>query len=98
MSDNSSPKNSWVSIAAVIGGFAIFVLILIVAYVPKKAEPLPEGVKTPAQRYEILTEHRAKEAKAAGSYAWIDQGKGVVQLPIDRAVELTIQELNAGKK
>jgi hypothetical protein len=98
MSDHSSPSSSWVTIAAVIGGFAIFAVILIVAYLPKTPPPLPDGVKTPEQRHAILIEHRAKEAKAATSYAWVDQGKGVVQLPLDRAVELTIQELNAGRK
>ena len=99
MSDSAVPaKNSWVTFAAVIGGFAIFALILLVAYLPQKPAPLSEGAKTPEERIAMLTDLRAKEKTAATTYAWVDQAKGVVRLPLDRAVELTVQELNAGKK
>ncbi len=98
MSESSSPKSGlWVTIAAAIGGFAIFALILVVAYLPQKPAPLPEGSLTPEERVARLTELRAKEASAKNSYAWIDQANGVVRLPLDRAVELTIVEINAKK-
>jgi hypothetical protein len=29
------------------------------------------------------------------SYGWVDQSAGLVRLPIDRAVELTIRDLNS---
>jgi len=45
-----------------------------------------------------LVELRAKEAAAASSYGWVDEKAGVVRLPIDRAVELTIRDLNAVKR
>ena len=98
MSDPTPPRSGpWLLIAAVAGVFIIFAIILSVAYLPQAPAPLAEGARTPEQRKTILLEHRAKEAKAATSYGWIDQSKGVVQLPIDRAVELTIQDLNAKK-
>lgn len=96
---NKTPTNrpSCVTLAAIFGGFAIFALIVLVAYLPQQAASIPQGALTPKERQTRLIELRAKEAKQAGSYAWIDQAKGTVQLPIDRAVELTIQELNAKK-
>jgi hypothetical protein len=99
MSDHhsSTPKNFWVTLAAVIGGFAIFLLILFIAYLPQKPGPLPEGSKTPAEREAILADLRAKEKSAVSTYGWVDQTAGVVRLPTDRAVELTIKELNAKK-
>jgi hypothetical protein len=98
MSDHpASPKNFWVTLAAIVGGFAIFLLILFIAYLPQKPAPLPEGTKTPEQRTALLAEARAKDKSAATTYGWIDQQKGIVRLPTDRAVELTIQELNAKK-
>lgn len=48
-------------------------------------------------RRQALTELRAEEAKKAAGYAWIDQQAGVVQLPIDRAMELTVQQYGAKK-
>ena len=62
---------------------------------PDEAAPI-EGVRSPADRKELLTEHQAKEKEALTTYGWIDQKGGVVRLPIDRAIELTAHDL--GKK
>jgi hypothetical protein len=83
---------------AVIGGFAIFLLILLVAYLPKKPAPLADGVRTPEERKAALAELRAKEQNATTTFGWVDQAKGQVRLPISAAVELTIKELNAAPK
>ena len=94
---SSSVPGSWVTIAAAIGGFAIFVIILLIAYLPKKAEPLPDGARTPEQRKAALSEMHAKEKSAATTYGWVDQSKGIVRIPLDRAVKLTLDESKAGK-
>ena len=47
---------------------------------------------TPASRRQYLAELRQKQSAQAAAYGWVDQKNGVVQLPIDRAVELVIQE------
>lgn len=97
MSD-AAPKSSFlVTAAAVVGGFLIFVLILVIAYLPGKPAPLPEGTKTPAERAAILKEMRAKEV-AGNSYGWVDQGKGIVRVPIERAMQLTVDDLNRASK
>lgn len=51
-----------------------------------------EGVKTPEERRELLTEHRAKEKAESTSYGWVDQKAGIVRIPIDRAMELVVRE------
>jgi hypothetical protein len=97
MSDSASKSGFFVTAAAVIGGFLIFVLILVIAYLPNKAEPLPQGTKTPEERATILRELRAKETAAATTYGWVDQTKGVVRIPIERAMELTLDEIKTKK-
>lgn len=47
-------------------------------------------------RRAALQKLREDQAKQASSYAWVDQKAGVVQLPIERAMELTAQQY--GKK
>ncbi len=94
---NTPNKTSWATVAAVVGGFALFALIVALAYLPQRPAEISQGALTPAERYQRLTDMHAKEAKQANAYAWIDQQKGTVQLPIERAMELTIQELNAKK-
>ncbi len=62
-------------------------------YAPHAATVAPvEGVLTPEERKALLAENRAKEQAAASSYAWVDQSKGVVRLPIARAIELTVRD------
>lgn len=96
MSDASSPSETTGSFSATllaaIGGLSIFLVILFVAYLPNKADPAGDGVKTPAERKALLAELRGKEQTAATTYGWVDKDKGVVRLPLERAIELTIQE------
>ena len=39
-----------------------------------------------------LLELRATEAAVLGTYGWVDQEKGIVRVPIDRAMELLVRE------
>lgn len=97
--------NFWISAFAIIGCFLIFAAILYIARLPSAADvaAVPEnltaeerqerGILTPEERRSRLDELRAKERSAAISYSWIDQNAGVVRLPIDRAIELTVRDL-----
>lgn len=74
--------------------FAAFGWLARRIYVPHAAAVQPvEGVLTPAERKARLDEMHAKEQAAATTYAWVDQPKGVVRLPIDRAIALTARDL-----
>jgi hypothetical protein len=46
---------------------------------------------TPQGRADRLAELHQKE-RAANAYAWADQPAGIVRLPLDRAIELTVKE------
>ena len=98
----------WVTFLAALGCFVIFLAVLYLAYIPQrrmapevdlaKIPPEEQWKYTPEGRMARLQELRAHEQAAQTAYAWIDQSKGVVQLPIDRAEQLTLQELNAQRK
>ena len=108
MSDNSDtparpvPLLTIGFILALLAGFALVVRHF---YVPAglapqqaAAENLPKELAwkaTAASRRAALSELREKQARQAGTYAWIDQKAGVVQLPIERAMELTAQSHGA---
>ncbi|MBI3884812.1 MAG: hypothetical protein HY302_03670 [Opitutae bacterium] len=73
--------------------FALFGWLAYRLYVPHAGRVAPvAGVLTPADRRALLAEHRAKETAAATSYGWVDQKAGIVRLPLDRAIELTVKE------
>jgi hypothetical protein len=74
--------------------FAAFGWLAKRIYVPHAADVQPvEGVLTPAERKARLVELHAKEQAAATTYGWVDQSKGIVRLPLDRAIELTARDL-----
>jgi len=77
----------------VLACFAVFGWLARKVYMPHaRAVDKIEGVRTPDDRKALLVEHRAKEQADATTYGWIDQKAGIVRLPIDRAMELTVQE------
>lgn len=44
-----------------------------------------------------LEELHKTEAKALNGYSYVDKAKGQVRLPIDRAMQLLVEEVKAGK-
>jgi hypothetical protein len=73
--------------------FAAFGWLATRIYAPHAAMVDPvEGVKTPAMRKELLAKHRSDEHAGATGYGWVDQKAGIVRLPIDRAIELTVRD------
>lgn len=110
MSDISAPPARPVSLFTVVFMLAIFAAFLLVIryfYQPatvSTANAAPDNLSkdlawraTVDSRRKVLTEVRQNETKQLASYAWVDQKAGVVQLPVDRAIELTAQKYGAKK-
>ncbi|MDE3084964.1 MAG: hypothetical protein KGJ37_07100 [Verrucomicrobiota bacterium] len=97
----------WISIAAVFGCFALFFLIVYLAHLPQHRSPAEVDISqvppeerwqySPEGRLNRLNEVRAHEKIELSTYGWIDQKAGVVRLPIERAMELTVRDLQAKK-
>jgi hypothetical protein len=100
---------SLVTIVFVLALFGAFALLVSRYYHPsaippenQRAENLPKDGSldwkaTPETRKQALAELREKQIKQANSYGWVDQKAGVVQLPIERAMELTVEKYGAKK-
>lgn len=105
---SSSKSVSLFSVAVIFGGFALFLLLIYFTYLPTRgagahqvaAENLPESEQWRAStqsRKEVLATHRQEQANRATSYGWVDQAKGVVHLPIERAMALTVEEIKTAR-
>ena len=55
---------------------------------PAKLFPEPQLQKAPIPDLKAI---RAEEDKLLNGYAWVDQPKGVVRIPVDRAIEVLAQ-------
>jgi hypothetical protein len=96
MSENSSHRSSLISVLAVFTLFALFLAVVYYVYVPRRTGTFAgDGVRSSDDRKKTLLELQQKGQSQATTYGWVDQGKGVVQLPLDRAMELTVQQYAA---
>jgi hypothetical protein len=110
MSDVSTPAPRPVSFATILVvfiSFAIFALAARSIYSHHMSQApqneVPENLSkdmawraTPEDRRKYLADLKEKQQAQANSYAWVDQKAGIVQVPIERAEELVIQD-NAAK-
>jgi hypothetical protein len=84
-----APLSTWLGVVLLFALFGIIVLAII--------GPMPRGSdyeETRAKkRMEKLKTVREDAEKALNTYAWVDKSKGVVRIPISRAMELTTAEL-----
>jgi hypothetical protein len=75
---------------AVIGSFLIVGVLVWAMF--RYTHPAPLTQNRIAERKKALVEIRNAETESLNNYGWVDQGKGIVRLPISRAMELMLQE------
>ena len=75
-------------------GFFLFLFVLSFMWMDNERETIARSNRSADERYEILRTKREQDEERLHSYGWIDQDKGIVRLPIDRAMELLLQETN----
>lgn len=74
----------------VVGSFLIVALLVWAMYRFTHAPPIGQDRAT--ERKKNLADLRTAETESINNYGWVDQGKGIVRLPVSRAIELTLQE------
>ena len=77
-------------------------LIVYLAYLPNRGgsetvdmSQVPENQRwqySPDGRKEHLVQLRANETDKLNHYSWVDQQNGVVRIPVERAMELIVQQ------
>lgn len=75
---------------AILGSFLIFGALVWAMW--RYTQPALLGEDRVAVRRKALTELQAAEAEVLNNYAWQDQAKGIVRLPIADAVKLAERE------
>jgi hypothetical protein len=79
-------RGGWAYVAGILG--ALLIVAGLVWAMRRYTEPAPLGEDRAAVRARALQEVRAAETEALEHTAWLDQGKGLVRLPIERAIWL----------
>jgi hypothetical protein len=84
-----APFSSWLGVVLLFVLFGVIVLALI-GPSPRGSDYEQKRAKSREQKLKALHED---DAKALTTYGWIDKNKGVVRIPVARAMGLTIAEL-----
>lgn len=90
-------NTSLIAVSGVIGAVVVFVMIvgLQAWYYNVEKEEMYKKVVAPAA--EELSSVTAEQQGQLNSYRMIDSRKKIVAIPIDRAMEIVVQDLAAGK-
>jgi len=90
MSEQPRRPSAGLVLVALVGTFLIVAgLVWVMQYYTR---PAPVNQARIAERRKYLADIRAAEADALNHYGWVDASKGLVRLPIGRAIELLLEE------
>lgn len=79
-------------------GFALFLAVIYYVYLPRQTGPFTDdGIHTSDQRKKNLVDLRKSQLTTATTYGWVDQKTGVVRIPLNQAMKLTVEKYSAGK-
>ncbi len=78
-----------------IGGLIMLLLFTGLTWwmLKSRPEPLNEEAIRSAQRIEILQKVNEQAEKDLNQFAWVDEAKGIAQVPVDYAMKLEIEAL-----
>ena len=88
MNPEQANRASGAAVALIIGSL-VFIVLTAAARFLSSAPDI--DADSGAKRSETLAKIRATEATNLNQVAWIDQARGIVRLPIDTAIQLTVQ-------
>ncbi len=91
--EEPSLPNIVASAVAVTGGLVIMVIIAAVAYLPNRPDTVARPGLSSEERRQVLEEKQTRSERELTRYGWIHRGEGRVRLPIDRAMELAVDEI-----
>ena len=86
---NSGKTMTVISALAILAAFLL--LVFLVRQMTRLAQPPPVGAERALARAKDNAAIRAEGAAALQSWGYVDQSRGIVRLPIEDAIKLTVQ-------
>ena len=90
---NPEPVRERTTLAYAVGIIGSFLIVAALVWAMRHyTQPPPLGEDRVAVRKKALAELRVAEAEELNTYAWLDQGTGIVRLPIAEAMKLSLRQ------
>lgn len=96
MSQTDDPSTPTIVVIGFIGAILTFAIIVALQALYYHANEREVAAKSAGYVPAQLTQQRSAQQADLATYGWVDQANGVARIPIDRAMDLTVGELQAG--
>jgi hypothetical protein len=96
--EESDPRSGMTMLVGVVGVALLVVVVLLLVVLfnrPAENEFRRRVVDETSAR---LSELRAEQGKRLEGYRWVDDKEGIVTIPIERAMELVVEESRGGRE
>ena len=81
-----------IAIAGIVGAILTFALIVALSALFLQAQSVETYHKSVRQTPAELRRLRSNQIEKLNGYGWVDREKGIVSVPIERAMELLVEE------
>lgn len=95
--DDSDPKSTSTLLVGGVGAVLLVVIILLLEVLYQRTTQAESYRKIISEQPQELRSVQAQQLEQLRSYRWINQQQGVAAIPIDRAMDLVVEEARAGK-
>ncbi len=95
--DESDPKSTPTLLVGAVGMILLMVIILLVEVLYYRTSQAEVYRKVISEQPLELRQVQAAQQEQLNAYRWISQPEGVAAIPIDRAIDLIVDEAQTGR-
>jgi hypothetical protein len=96
--DESDPKSTPTLLVGAVGMILLMVIVLLVEVLYHRTTQAEVYRKVISEQPLELRQLQAEQLEQLNGYRWVSEPEGVAAIPIDRAVELIVEEAQAGRR
>lgn len=96
--DDSDPKSTPTLLVGAVGMILLMVTVLLVEVLFQRTSQAEIYRKVISEQPLELRQVQAEQLEQLNGYRWVSQPQGVAAIPIERAIDLVVEEAQAGRK
>ena len=96
--DESDPKSTPTLLVGAVGMILLMVTVLLVEVLYQRTSQAEVYRKVISEQPLELRQVQAEQLEQLNGYRWVSQPEGVAAIPIDRAIDLIVEETRAGQQ
>lgn len=97
-SDDSDPKSTPTLLVGAVGMILLMVIVLLVEVLYQRTTQAEIYRKVISEQPLELRQVQAEQLDQLNDYRWVSEPEGVVAIPIERAIDLVVEDAQAGRK